>query len=959
MKPPAQSVRPDGTLIPKTSQASLGRQLRRLRAVEVAASEPGSGRPGRTRRRHTPRGDAALWREANDGLHAIERWFATKGWIPWDFQRSAWEAFRRGESGLVQVPTGAGKTYAAYLGPLSELIDECRDSTLASTVPGALRILFITPLRAVSRDIELALRAPIDEMDLPLRVESRTGDTTQSVRDKQRERLPEILITTPESLCVLLTRENAPALFASLSSIIVDEWHELLTSKRGTQVELCLSRLREFAPKARTWTLSATLPNLDQAARAAVGMAAPEPTIIRGEMRREITINTLTPAPGTRMPWAGHLGMHMLPRVVETLDPAISTLVFTNTRSQAELWFQAILHAKPEWEPILALHHGSLDRDDREAVEGGLKSGDLRIVVATSSLDLGVDFAPVERVIQIGSVKGIARLIQRAGRAAHRPGAPCSILCVPTHTLELIEIDAARRAMLESRIEPRVPLNKPLDVLAQHLVTCAMGGGYEPGAMFEHVRTAAAYATLSRDEFDWALDLVSRGGDALKAYPHYHKVALDSGRARVGDKRLGLLHKLNIGTIVAQPTLEIRFAGGKRIGSIEDGFITLLRPGQKFTYAGRSLAFVGVRDGVAYVRPAGGKTNNTPRWAGTKLPISESLARSVRETLEVAAIHACSDPASTPPPRGRGRGVGSNAVDRAVGTEPAEKPTHPPAPSLREGESVELLHAREMIEAQQRLSIIPRADELLVEACETRDGHHVFVYPFDGRLVNAGLASIVAFRISQGRPSTFTISANDYGFELLSPTPFELEGVFTSDLFDTQRLLEDAAGSVNLAELAKVQFREIARVAGLISQTYPGARKTGRQIQINTGLLYDVLREFDPGNLLLHQADREVMERHFEQTRLSRSMQRLASSRLRLVRALQPTPLSLPLIVERVAGQMSSEPLADRIERMQREWELDASRTERSPTTKGAGPSRPHRVAAAEPRHTRSRSPRP
>jgi ATP-dependent Lhr-like helicase len=685
-------------------------------------------------------------------------------------------------------------------------------------------------------------------------------------------------------------------------------------------------------------------------------------------MRREITINTLTPAPGTRMPWAGHLGMHMLPRVVEALDPAISTLVFTNTRSQAELWFQAILNAKPEWESILALHHGSLDRDDREAVEGGLKSGDLRIVVATSSLDLGVDFAPVERVIQIGSVKGIARLIQRAGRAAHRPGAPCSVLCVPTHTLELIEIDAARRAMLEARIEPRVPLHKPLDVLAQHLVTCAMGGGYEPSEMFEHVRTAAAYATLSRAEFDWALDLVSRGGDALKAYPYYHKVALDSGRARLGDKRLGLLHKLNIGTIVAQPTLEIRFTGGKRIGSIEDGFITLLRPGQKFAYAGRSLAFVGVRDGVAYVKPSGGKTNNTPRWAGTKLPISESLARSVRETLEIAADQFHSKAAATPPPRGRG--VGSLHFEPAVHTrhtasshrstapdQGSQRQTHPPAPFLREGESTELLHAREMIEAQQRLSIIPRAEELLVEACETRDGHHVFVYPFDGRLVNAGLASIVAFRISQGLPSTFTISANDYGFELLSPVPIELEGVFRSDLFDTQRLLEDAAGSVNLAELAKVQFREIARVAGLISQTYPGARKTGRQVQINTGLLYDVLREFDPGNLLLHQADREVMERHFEQTRLARSMQRLASSRLRLVRTAQPTPLSLPLIVERVAGQMSSEPLADRIERMRREWELDASRDAKTSHMEGLSRTRPD--AFGEAIDTRSRSQRP
>lgn len=849
----------------RSPRSSLRGQLRALTAPP---------KPKRVRATRRGAGESSLWRDARTGLDAIERWFERRGWTPWPFQSEAWQAFREGRDGLVQVPTGAGKTYAAYLGPLSVLIE----SVMQEEEPRrALRILYITPLRAMSRDIELALRAPIDEMGLPFLVESRTGDTKQSVRAKQKLRLPEVLITTPESLSLLLTRENAAELFQDLAGAVVDEWHELLTSKRGTQVELCLARIRGFSPAVRTWGLSATLPNLEEAARVLVGSSAPPPAIVRGRIAREVTVEALLPAEGQRLPWAGFMGLAMLPRVIEAIDPERSTLIFTNTRAQSELWYQAILHAKPEWAERMALHHGSIDKGDRERAEAGLKSGAVRLAVATSSLDLGVDFSPVERVIQIGSVKGIARLLQRAGRASHRPGAPCHITCVPTHALELIELDAAKRAIADGRIESRTSVRKPLDVLAQHMVTCALGGGFVPDRLFEEVRTAASYRDLEREEFDWALDLVCRGGETLRAYPHYHKIHMIDGRATVPDKRIAQLHRLNVGTIVGEAIVDLCLVSGRRLGSIEEYFVANLRPGDKIFFSGRLLAFVGLRDMVAYVKRASGKTSRTPHWAGTKLPISESLGESVRRTLE----HA------------------------------------------QEGmlDSTELRAASALIRAQAHLSAIPRADELLIESVETNEGFHLFVFPFDGRLVHAGIAALCALRLARRSPATFTLAANDYGFELLSPTPIEIRPEDGKILFSMERVAEDTNESVNMAELAKLQFREVARVSGLVTQTYPGAKKSGRQTQASAGLLYDVLREFDPANLLLHQARQEVLERQFEETRLARVLKRLRDSRVRFVRTSTPTPLALPLIVERVSGQMSTEPLLARIERMQVEWE--------------------------------------
>lgn len=826
--------------------------------------------------------------EVETSLDAAERFFAGQGWTPFPFQQRAWEAYLSGRSGLVSVPTGAGKTYAAFGGPLSQLADDPAAHNVSpkrGSRPRSIRVLYITPLRAVSRDIELALRLPIQQLGLNVDVESRTGDTPSAVRTRQRKSLPEILITTPESLSLLLSYADAPRRFGSLQSVIVDEWHELLASKRGTQVELALARLRAWAPRVRTWALSATLGNIEAAARAAVG-GDTEPVIIAEKLERPVEIETLLPSEPRQLPWAGHMGIRMLPRVLEALDPDKSTLIFVNTRAQAELWHGALLATRPEWEPITALHHGSIDRAEREHVEGGLKRGDLKFVIATSSLDLGVDFAPVERVFQIGSPKGVARLLQRAGRSGHRPGETCRIVCVPTHAMELVEVAAVRDAVAQGVIEPRLSQHKPLDVLAQHMVTCALGGGFLPDDLFAEVRTTAAFAGLTREEFDWTLELVSKGGTTLGAYPEFHKVTFDeTGRAGVESKRTAQLHRLNIGTITAEATVSVRFVGGRSLGSIEEYFVAGLRKGQKFMFAGRVLEFVRLHDMVAYVRAAKGKTNFTPHWAGTRLPISESLGAGVRAMLELAS------------------GSSRSSAD---------------GPELRA--------ASELMRAQAALSAVPARGQTLVEMFDSRDGSHLFVFPFDGRLVHGGIGALLALRMGRARATTFTVTANDYGFELLAERGYPFAELFDASLFDATDLAAEAEQSVNLSELAKSQFREVARVSGLVFQTYPGTPKSARQVSASSSLLFEVFEQFDPDNLLLGQARREVLERQFEQTRMARTLERLRGSEFVRTSPERPTPLSFPLMADRFGTKLAHGTLAERIDRMQALWQQEAAR---------------------------------
>jgi ATP-dependent Lhr-like helicase len=806
-------------------------------------------------------------------LDRLRGWFLERGWTPYPFQEQAWAAYGRGESGLLHVPTGAGKTYAAYIGPLAEVAEGGRQG---------LQILYVTPLRAVSRDIELALRVPLEVLDTNITVESRTGDTSSSVRQRQRERLPEVLITTPESLSLLLANERSVELFADLRSIIVDEWHELLSTKRGTQLELALARLRRFAPGVRTWALSATLANLDAAARAVVGTHG-KPSLLSADIERPVEVSTLLPDRVDSFPWAGHLGFSMLEKVGAWLDPAKSTLLFTNTRSQAERWYEGLRFARPEWEGLIALHHGSIDREERERVERGLKDGNVRIVVCTSSLDLGVDFGPVERVVQVGSPKGIARSLQRAGRSGHRPGETCHLLFVPTHALELVEMAAAREALQRGEVEPRVPLRKPLDVLAQHLVTCAMGGGFTREALRAEVREAASYQDLTDEEFEWTLALVREGSPTLRAYPEFRRVVEHEGRFIVADARIARLHKLNIGTISSDATVQLRYWSGGRIGSVEESYVSRLRPGDTFLFAGKRLEFSRLKDMTAYVKPAKSKAAQTPRWYGSRLPLSGSLAAAMRRTLH-AARH---------------------------GDVTAE----------------ELAAAWPVLEAQSRLSRIPAAGTCLAETCETREGHHLFLYPFEGRLVHEGLAALLALRFTRLRKATFSLSVNDYGIEFLTPDAFPFEEALSPALFTRDRLVQDILESVNLSELARRQFRDIARVAGLVLPGLPGARKSTRQVQASASLLYDIFLKYDPDNLLLVQARREVLEQHFEQSRLASTLERLERSSLELIPVRRPTPLGIPLVVERISASLSNESLLERVERLKERWQREDARS--------------------------------
>ena len=804
-----------------------------------------------------------------------EEWFTRRGWQPFPFQREAWAAYRAGESGLIHASTGTGKTYAAFLGPVLEAVDEPPPTESAPP----LRLLWLTPLRALSGDTALSLEQPLGPLGLNWDVGTRTGDTTTAMRAKQKKRLPTVLVTTPESLSLFLTHADARERFAGLRCVVVDEWHELLGSKRGVLTELALARLRTFQPNLSTWGLSATLGNLDEALASLVGVGQTG-RIIRGKIPKSIVIDSVLPPRVERFPWAGHLGLTLLPQVVKVIDSGRSALVFTNTRSQTEIWYQAILAARPDWAGIMALHHGSLDRTARDWVEDQLRAGTLRCVVCTSSLDLGVDFAPVDRVIQIGSPKGVARLLQRAGRSGHQPGVVSLVTCVPTHALELIEVAAARTAALAGAIEGREPVLKPLDLLAQHAVSTALGGGFHPDELLTELRTTHAFRNLSQAEWDWVLDFVTRGGEALRAYPEYRRVVIIDGLYTVPDAKTARRHRMSIGTISSEASMEVRYLGGKRLGSVEESFAAKLKRGDRFTFAGRVLEFVRLFEMTVRVKLTKRAANTVPRWAGGRLPLSGELAAALRLQLGEAR--------------------------RGTFVEP------------------EMIAIRPILDVQARWSRIPAPEELLVERLTTRDGHHIFIYPFEGRLVHEGLAALVAYRLSALRPQSFSLAANDYGFELVSPDPIDLGGPEIAELLSPVGLADDVLASLNAAELAKRQFREVARVAGLVSPGLPNAGKSAKQLQASSGLFYEVFREYDPENLLLHQARREVLERQFEGSRLKRALERIASSTIVVVDPPRPTPLAFPLLVERLRESLSSEKLADRVKRIVADLERNA-----------------------------------
>jgi len=806
----------------------------------------------------------------------IDRWFASRGWTPFAFQCEVWDAYRSGESGLVHAATGTGKTLAAWGGPLAEwmssVTSHAQKPRRDRTPP--LRVLWITPLRALAADTEEALRQPLDELGIPWSLESRTGDTSAAVRARQRRRLPTALITTPESLALLLARNDAPDIFTDLRLVVVDEWHELMGTKRGVLVELALARLRFHQPSVRTWGLSATIGNLGDAADALLGVRQDRPPrIVRGVDPKDVVIDALIPPVIERFPWAGHLGTPMVPQVVAALEEAASAIVFTNTRSQTETWYQAILSARPDWAGAIALHHGSLDRKRREWVENGLRTGKLRCVVATSSLDLGVDFSPVDRVLQVGSPKGVARLLQRAGRSGHRPGATSRVTCAPTNALELVEVAAARDGVEQGLLEARLPMERPLDVLAQHVVTVALGGGFVAEELLGEVRSTRAYASLTDAEWAWVLEFLTSGGDALRAYPEYARITLVGGRYVVTNDEIARRHRMSIGTIVGDAQIGVAYLRGGSLGSVEESFVARLKPGDRFVFAGTPLEFVRVRDMKAWVRRAPNGKGAVPRWAGSRLPMSGQLAELLRARFGEA-----------------GRGV------------------------VRGPEMAAL---QPLFAVQRKWSHIPAPDELLIEQVKSREGWHLFVYPFEGRLVHEGLSALCAYRLARHAPITFSMASNDYGFELVSPTEPPIAAALEGQLFSPDNLVEDIQAALNATEMARRQFRELARVAGLVFPGFPRAGKTARQLQMSSSLFFDVLRQYDPGNLLLSQAAREVLERQLESTRLGATLRRLFQSRVIVRHPKRVTPFGFPLVVDRNREKVSSELLADRIRRMQ------------------------------------------
>jgi len=796
-------------------------------------------------------------------------WFKNKGWQPFPFQIETWSAFFNSKSGLLNAPTGSGKTFALWIPCLLNEIGKESDSK-------SLKILWITPLRALAKDIHRAMQNACDEILPEWEVGLRSGDTTVSERKKQKSNPPQALVITPESLHILLSQTDHPKLFENLEAVIVDEWHELIGTKRGVAVELAISRLKNVSNrKLKIWGISATIGNLKQAARVLLGEDFYHDSIfIQSKIEKNITVESIIPDVVEDFPWVGHLGIRLLPKIIPIIQASKTTLLFTNTRSQTELWYQAIIHEHPEFAGLIAMHHGSMDQNIRNWVEDALHEGKLKCVVCTSSLDLGVDFRPVDTVIQVGGPKGVARFQQRAGRSGHQPGAISRIYFVPTHSLELVEGAALRTAIIEQKFESRKPLEKCMDVLVQYLVTLAVGGGFKSIQIFEAIKKTYCFRLLSAQEWRWALDFITTGGTSLSAYEEFARVWEVDGYFHIISKKAATRHRLSIGTIVGDPSLKVRMITGGYLGTVEEYFIAKLNPGDTFWFVGHNLEFIQIKDLTVLVRKSKKKKGLTPAWGGGRLPLSSMLAESIRKKLELAS-----------------------------------KGQYP---------DVEMEAIRPILEIQQRLSYLPDTKHLLIERTQTNYGYHVFIYPFEGMFVHEVLASLVAYRISKIASISFSISMNDYGFELLSDQRVPLEEALELDLFSEKNLMEDISLAINKTELAKRKFRDVATIAGLIFQGYPGQNRGAKHLQASSSIIYKVFEEYDSKNLLIHQAMDEVMTLQLEQSRFFEAMKRINEQAIRLVDTPRPTPFAFPILVDSLRREnLTSEALVDRIAKMQ------------------------------------------
>ena len=800
-------------------------------------------------------------------------WFRSRGWEAFPFQVEAWEAYLQKQHGLLNAPTGSGKTYAMLMPVVLDFIGQYPEDYDKRSRNG-LQLIWISPIRALTQEIKMSAERLISDFGLQWEVGIRTGDTSSKERAAQRRRLPEVLITTPESLHLLLASKGYGTKLGSLRAFVADEWHELLGSKRAVQVELALSRIKSFCGDVRIWGISATIGNLDEALHVLLGRdrLGESQRVIRADIQKEIEVLSILPDEVEKFPWAGHLGIKLLDKVLPIINESESTLLFTNTRAQAEIWYYQLLQRAPELSGLIAMHHGSIDKQMRIWVEQALHEGKLKAVVCTSSLDLGVDFRPVETIIQIGGPKGIARFVQRAGRSGHQPGKPSRIWFLPTHSLELIEAAAMRQAIKEGEMESRPPYVRSFDVLVQYLVTLAVSDGFDPRITWEEVKGTFSYESITEEEWYWVIQFITHGGESLQAYNEYHKVVWEDGLYKVTSKKIAMRHRLSIGTIVSDQMITVKWMSGGRLGTIEEWFISRMKAGDVFWFAGRSLEFVRLNGNTVFVRKSKAKKGKIPSWQGGRLQLSSKLSHMLRRKL-----------------------------NEALEESPAV---------------IELATIRPLMEVQQARSIVPREDQLLIEKVQTREGCHVFVFPFEGRNVHEGLAFLLAHRLSMFRPFSFSIAFNDYGFELLSDQDIPIAEGIDTDIFSTNQLWEDIQDSVNTHEMGRRRFRDIASIAGLVFQGFPGKPISNKHLQSNSQLFYDVFLEYEPDNLLLQQAEQEVMEFQLEESRMREAMERIQQQEIVLMHPEKPSPFSFPILVDRLRERFTTESLEERVRKM-------------------------------------------
>ncbi len=807
-----------------------------------------------------------------------QKWMKSRGWKPQKFQQEAWNAMLDGQEGLVNAPTGSGKTYSLLLPFITQFAGSKEKVT-------GLRMVWLTPIRALAKEIKGSAERVIADLGVPLTVGIRTGDTSQDERLTQKKETPNLLITTPESLHLMLARKGCTEFFSSLQLFVADEWHELLSTKRGVQAELALSRLKGMAPKLKIWGISATIGNLEEALQVLLGPdRALQGRIIKSQIKKEIEIISVMPEQVELLPWYGHLGVKLLKSLLPVIHQSTSSIIFTNTRAQCEVWYRKLLDEDPTLVGIMAMHHGSISKELRHWVEDMLYEGKLKAVISTSSLDLGVDFAPVETIIQIGGPKGVSRFVQRAGRSGHRPDAKSRIYFLPTNSLELIEAAALRQAIAENYLEAREPLQMCVDVLVQYLVTLSLGDGFDAQKTFHEIKNTYCYSTITQEEWMWVLSFTAHGGTALGSYDDYNRIKLTDGLYRLSNQRIARKHRMSIGTIVSDTLMAVKYNRGGLIGHVEESFMAAFNEGDNFWFAGMSLELIRIKDLTAFVKKSNKTTGRSPAWNGGRLSLTSHMSDMLRRKMTQAA----------------------HLLNK---TGKQEKP------------DVELVKIQPLLALQKERSHVPLENEFLIELFETDEGHHAVFYTFEGRLLHEGLAALFAYRIGQLQPITFSFAYNDYGFELLSDQPIPMEEALGSALTDVNQLEQDLFQSINSSELARRKFRDIAAISGLVFKGYPGAPIKDRHLQSSSALIFQVFEDYDKDNLLLRQAFDEVLNYQLEMPRLRAVLQRINHQKIIITRPEKPTPFAFPIMVDRLRDRMSTESIEERVKRMTLDFE--------------------------------------